>query len=201
MNLSRVIIALMTCTWSVASAAPVFVGKGEFSGATNVANFLSFPHGTLISSQLATPENFGLTFSSALGGIHANSDFSGLSGVAVSASSFAPGACPCVTVLLSFSTPVTRVAFDRFWSNGGTAEFAVNGISIFTTVGQFPDAQFIAIEDLAGINSINVIAPVNQAFHVDVIWMDGTAIPEPGTFGLLALGLAAALAGKRLRNR
>ena len=188
---------MLTLACCGAWAAPTLVSQGAFSGSTVVVDFLSFTSGTLISNQLAIPANYGLTFSSALGGIYANSSYSGTTGVAVSATSFLGQTCPCVDETLSFSTPVTRVGFSLFGSNGGTANFIdANGI-VSTAVASFPTEQFIGIEDLAGISWLTVDAPLNQAFIIDTVWLD-RPIPEPGSLLLLGSGFLGLLGyGKR----
>ncbi len=188
------VLALSCCgAW----AAPTLVSQGAFSGSTVVVDFLSFTSGTLISNQLATTANSGLTFSSALGGIYANSSYSPTTGVAVSATSFNATSCPCVDETLSFSTPVLRVGFSLFYSNPGTLTLTDNNGLVTTSVAGFPIGQFIGVQDLAGITSLTVDAPSNQAFITDTVWLD-RPVPEPGTLVLLGSGVLGLLGyGKR----
>lgn len=189
---------LLVLACCLASASPTIVSQGAFSGSNVVVNFLSFTSGTLISNQLATPANSGLTFSSALGGIYADSAYAFETGVAVSATSFAPNQCPCADETLSFSSPVLRVGFSLFGANAGTATFTDNNGFVTTTVAQFPTEQFIGIQDLAGITSLTVDAPVNQAFIIDTVWLDKGTTPEPGSLVLLGSGVLGLLGyGKR----
>ena len=184
------------CCW--ASASPTLVSQSAFSGSTVVVGFLSFSSGTLISNQLATLANSGLTFSSTLGGIYANNTYSGQTGVAISATSFAPPQCPCVDETLSFSTPVLRVGFSLFGSNAGTASFTDSNGAAVANVAQFPTEQFIGVQDLAGITSLTIDAPVNQAFVIDTVWIDGKTTPEPGSLLLFGSGVLGLLGyGKR----
>jgi hypothetical protein len=183
----EVLLILAFCV-SLASATPTTVGSGAFSGSTVVVDFLAFSSGTLISNQLASTATHGLTFSSALGGIYANSDYSSFTGVAVSATSFQPSFCPCVDVTLSFSTPVQRVGFSLLGGNAGTLTLTDNNGSVTTSIAQFPTEQFVGVQDLSGISSLTVDAPVNQAFVTDTVWVD-SPVPEPGTFVMLGTGL------------
>jgi len=194
------LIAVLCCGYAV--AGPIAVGPGAFSGSTVTVDFLAFASVTQISNQLATPANFGLTFSSTLGGIFATSDFAGTTGVATSASSFNVN-CPCVDETLTFSSPLMRIGFDLFGSNVGTATFTNNssGLSVDVAVQEFPARQFIGIEDAGGITSLTIAAPTNLAFVVDTLKLDpvASASPEPGSLALMALGVGGV--GFLLRHR
>src|SRR5450432_1028216 len=95
-------IAVLCCGYAM--AGPISVGPGAFSGSTVTVDFLAFATGTLISNQLATPANFGLTFNSTLGGIYADSDYAFTTGVAISATNFF-GGTSIVDETLTFSAP------------------------------------------------------------------------------------------------
>jgi hypothetical protein len=171
-----------------AVADPVAVLPGAFSGSTVTVDFLSFASGTLITNQLATAGNFGLTFS----GMFANNDYFANTGVTISATNFSPsGGCPCTDEILSFSSPVQRIGFDLFGGNAGTTIFtnSSTGKSVGVVLRQFPLEQFIGIQDAAGITSLTIDAPTDQAFLVDKLELDpgGTAAPEPGLLLPLAL--------------
>ena len=197
----RLILIAVLCS-GYAMAGPVVVALGAFSGSTVTVDFLSFASGTLISNQLATSANFGLTFSSTIGGIYANSSYFTDTGVAVSATSFAPSGSTYVDETLTFSSPVIRIGFDLFGSNAGTVTFTDTSGSVALTVGQYPIREFIGIQDVSGITSLTIDAPQNQAFIVDKLELDpgsGTTTPEPGSFALLALGVGGI--GFLLRRR
>jgi hypothetical protein len=104
---------------------------------------------------------------------------------------------PFPSVVLNFSSPITRIDFDVY-TNGGTFHIATpTGELTYDTLPLV--VRFVGYEDPAGFSQVTLteIDPVNGALGVSHLTFDQAA-PEPASYVLvtsaLLLGLAA---GKR----
>jgi hypothetical protein len=172
-----------------ATAGPVFIGA--FVGTTTI-NFESFASGTLIDTQLTASD--GITFSSALGGIYANSGYAAPMGSPMSATSFVPSFCPCVDVTFSWSAPITALGF-QLYTNGGTTTFHLPGGDLLAATAA---PAYYYLGDVAGFSTLTISAPVNSAFVIDnITYNGGPAVPEPSTLALVGSGAIAFVAFRR----
>jgi len=166
---------------SVMLAAPLPVGIGAFGGATSI-NFSSFVNDTLITTQFSGQ---GLTVS---GGLY--EDVGGPSVTefgANAADNFLPsdpGSGPYNTITLTFSTPITLIGMNEISNPGNFNITDVNG-SVAYSSSLTP--SFAGFEDLAGFSSvtITVTGATNNAFGIDSLSFNTTAVPELDSASML----------------
>jgi hypothetical protein len=131
-------------------------------------------------------------------------------GVAHSGSFFAVGANGDVEMRQNFQPTLgSRITDVSFWASSGELVlinlfYTDNSVSVFTpeidcsATWCFVDLTF-RVNTGKSLSGISFVAPLDGYSAVDDVSVIAT-VPEPGTFGLLGLGLAAVL-GAALRKR
>ena len=178
-----------------ATAAPIQIGIGDFSGSEPVLDFEEFTGNVdVISDQFAAlgvsfnsipvepHADYGPTFAAAVAPFAGvNALFQGLKATGEE---------------ISFASAVTRVGFN-FGSNvninvpfetylGGVLTGSFN---LITSTNTMP---FFGFEDLAGIDRIVFLPELERGFvsQIDNLrWEGQVSVPEPGTLALLGIGL------------
>ncbi len=128
----------------------------------------------------------------------------------VASNFFGPGCdnAPYGPKEINFASTMVRVGFDITTNSSDdttiTAYLGASlvGSELFDTFGGGTDGSFAGIEFLGGFDRIVIssLQVTNGAFSIDNLRFEGgTTVPEPSSFGLLGVGLAALLLRRRQR--
>ncbi len=180
-----------------ASAATIVNSFGLASPITTVTfSELSFPSGTVITNQFAP---FGVTTSGHKYDSQGASSFPGISGDYIGVSTTVP-------FVLSFNGPVNAAAFGYAKNPTTVLVEALLGGSVVESFSQAVtyDNANTAYLGFTGIvfDSIRVTADANEGLvdNVQIGEAQVQGVPEPATFGLVSVALAAAVAMRRKKN-
>jgi hypothetical protein len=198
-------LLVVTMLAGPASAVPVAVGIGAFTGSETLIDFNGIPNGTLINSQFAGD---GITFSGNLWSDTTNAGLIPGSGGTV-ASNFS-GVTTCVgcygDITIDLAEAALRVGFQAVTNNA--TDLTVNvfaysgGNLVFTGDLDFNTgltSTFVGIEDTdLGIDRL-VLSPVGaagpgRALLIDNVLFESAAavVPEPSAALLFPVGLLVA---------
>ncbi len=106
-------------------------------------------------------------------------------------------------ILITLPQPVTAAAFDVGSNTNTTFTFTLSTGDTFTSINPGNhNIQFLGLTSTTPFTSIEISQPASSGVNALVLtdFTFGTAIPEPGSFSLLATG-GLGLLGYRLRRR
>ena len=210
--LTKGMIALtLVLTPVVATAAPIQVGIGAFSGLETVLDFDGVLLGQTITNQFVGQ---GVDFSgstlisgsTAGGTVNDAHNFFTSPGTAVLQNFLTGVNClPCQPVVIDFLTPMQLIGMDLV-SAGNSAAFTVENTLLGTStlfninvgVNNNPDV-FAGFFDPAGINRITIATSINGAIGLNDLRLE-QPVPEPSTMLLMGTGLAGMI-GWRYRKQ
>jgi hypothetical protein len=196
------LLAVAVATLPALRASEINNSATGLTSPTETIDFTEVPlaDGTALTNQFAA---YGVTFSNLW--YSTVYDF-GTSIVAPEAANFSIG-CPCVNPYsIFFSTPQTDVAFGLVTNSGdNTTITALLGGSVVDSFTATTDlsGNFFGFTGLSGgFDQIQLSTQdnVDGAAVIDTIEL-GTAIPEPASWVLLALGTASLAVVRRFRRQ